>query len=119
MLGQCILLHDDMWSRICWLKKVCSTDEFSKNSDTEQLLRIVKGLVAASKICSRPNHVGYQNESISTVIWKPISKASYVIVSQLQLGVFDVVANFNVGRRVNILIYEFMDIIPSKYTLLE
>ena len=39
-------------------------------------------------------------------------------LSRLQLGLFDVIANFNVGRRVNILIYEFMNIIPGKYTFL-
>ena len=40
------------------------------------------------------------------------------ILSQLQLGVFDVISNFNNGRRVSILIYEFMIIILGKYTLL-
>ena len=42
-----------------------------------------------------------------------------MIWNVFQLGAFVVVANFNVGRRVSILIYEFMDIIPGKYTLLE
>ena len=37
---------------------------------------------------------------------------------QLQLGVFNVIANFNVGRRISILIYDFMNVTPDKYTLL-
>ena len=52
------------------------------------------------------------------MILEHIPKTSYVSLSQLQLGVFDVISNFNVGRRVSILIYEFMNIIPSKDTLL-
>ena len=31
-----------MRSRICWLRKVCSTDEFNKTSDTKQLKKIVQ-----------------------------------------------------------------------------
>ena len=38
------------------------------------------------------------------ITWERIPKTSYVSLSQLQLGVFDVVANFNVGRRASILI---------------
>ena len=52
------------------------------------------------------------------MIWECIPKTSHVSLSQLQLGVFDVISNFSVGRRVSILIYEFMNIIPSKDTLL-
>ena len=52
------------------------------------------------------------------MIWEHIPKTSYVSLSQLQLGVFDVISNFNNGPRVSILIYEFMNIILSKYTLL-
>ena len=52
------------------------------------------------------------------MIWERIPRTSYVSLSQLQLGVFDVISNFSVGRRVSILIYEFMNIIPSKDTLL-
>ena len=50
--------------------------------------------------------------------WECIPKTSHVSLSQLQLGVFDVISNFNVSRRVSILIYEFMNITPGKYTLL-
>ena len=53
------------------------------------------------------------------MIWEHIPKTSYVSLSQLQLGVFDVVANFSDGRRASILIYDFMNITPGKYTLLE
>ena len=96
-----------MWLRIYRLRKFCSTDEFSKTNVTKQLYDIVKGLVAASKICSRTNHVEYQNESFNRntmISWERIPKTSYVSLSQLQLGVFDVVANFNVGRGTSILI---------------
>ena len=52
------------------------------------------------------------------MLWELTSKTSYVSLSQLQLGVFDMISNFIVDRRVSILIYEFMNIIPSKNTLL-
>ena len=53
------------------------------------------------------------------MIWERIPKSSYVSLSQLQLCVFHVTANFNADSRAIILIYEFMNIIPGKYTLLE
>ena len=71
----------------------------------------------ARYVASRTNHVGYHNESFNA-IWERIPKASYVSLSQLQLGVFHVISNFNVGRRVSVSIYQFMNIIPGKYTLL-
>ena len=49
---------------------------------------------------------------------RDIPKTSYVSFSQLQLGVFDTVANFNVGHKASILIYECMNIIIDKYTFL-
>ena len=36
---------------------------------------------------------------------------------QLKFGVFDAVANFNIGRKASILIYEKMNIVPGLFTL--
>ena len=51
------------------------------------------------------------------MIWSPIPKYTYVSFSQFQLGVYDAVANFNIGRKAIILIFEKLNIIPGKYCL--
>lgn len=47
-----------------------------------------------------------QNESFNVTIWDRIPKSRYVSFLQLQFGVFDAVTNFNIGRKVSILVYE-------------
>ena len=46
------------------------------------------------------------------------SETPYLSFSQLQLGVFDALTNFNIGCRASTLIYECMNIIFGKYNLL-
>ena len=58
-----------------------------------------------------------QNESFNAMIWSRIPKSTYVSFSQLQLGVYDAVANFNIGRKASILIFEKLNMIPGKYCL--
>ena len=58
-----------------------------------------------------------QNESFNVMIWSCIPKSTYVSFSQLQLGVYDAVANFNIGRKASILIFEKLNMIPGKYCL--
>ena len=58
-----------------------------------------------------------QNESFNSMIWERIPKTHYVGLTQLELGVYDAVANFNIGRKASILIYEQMKIVPGKHTL--
>ena len=58
-----------------------------------------------------------QNESFNAMIWSRIPKSTYVLFSQLQLGVYDAVANFNIGRKASILIFEKLNMIPGKYCL--
>ena len=39
-----------------------------------------------------------QNESFNAMIWERLPKTKYVSNTQLQLGVYAVLANFNIGR---------------------
>ena len=59
-----------------------------------------------------------QNESFNAMIWDRVPKTRYVARLQLELGVYDAVANFNVGRKASVLIYEQLNIIPGRYTTL-
>ena len=43
------------------------------------------------------------------MIWNRISKTRYVSLTQLELGGYDAVANFNIGREAPVLIYEKMN----------
>lgn len=58
-----------------------------------------------------------QNESFNGTIWERLPKTKYVSRNQLEIGVYDAVANFNVGRKASVLIYEKLKMIPGKYTL--
>ena len=58
-----------------------------------------------------------QNESFNAMIWSRIPKSTYVSFSQLQLGVYDAVANFNIGRKASILTFEELKMILGKYCL--
>ena len=49
------------------------------------------------------------------MIWDRVPKSRYVSFSQLELGVYDVVANFNIGRKASMLIFEKVNMIPGKY----
>ena len=50
------------------------------------------------------------------MIWDRIPKSTYLSFSQLQLGDY-VVANCNIGKKANILIFEKLDMISGKYCL--
>ena len=58
-----------------------------------------------------------QNESFNSMIWDRIPKTRYVSLTQPELVVYDAVANFNIGKRVSVLIYEKMNLIPGTFTL--
>ena len=47
-----------------------------------------------------------QNESFNLMIWDQIPKTRYVSLTQLELGVYDVVADFNIIKKASVLIYE-------------
>ena len=55
------------------------------------------------------------NESFNAMIWSRIPKSTYALFSQLQLDVYDAVANFNNGRKARIFIFEKLNMIPGKY----
>ena len=58
-----------------------------------------------------------QNESFNSMIWDRIPKTRYVSLTELELGVYDAVANFNIGKKASVLIYEKINLIPGKFTL--
>ena len=58
-----------------------------------------------------------QNESFNATIWERIPKSNYISLAQLEFGVYDAVANFNIGRKASVLIYEQLDMIPGVSTL--
>ena len=49
-----------------------------------------------------------QNESFNGTVWNRLPKTTYVGYKQFQLGVYDAVAMFNMGRNASIRIYEKM-----------
>ena len=51
------------------------------------------------------------------MIWACIPKSTYVSFSQLQMGVFDVVAIFNIGRKADNFTFEKLNMIQSKNCL--
>ena len=58
-----------------------------------------------------------QNEAFNGTIWERIPKTKYVSLSQLKFGVYDAVANFNIGKKASVLIYEKMCMLPGGHML--
>ena len=54
-----------------------------------------------------------RNESFNGMIWDRIPKSRYCAYWQLQFGVYDAIANFNIGRKASVLIYEQLEMIPG------
>ena len=50
------------------------------------------------------------------MIWNRLPKVTYVELTQLQIGVFDSLAHFNIGKKAVILIYEALGMNPGFYT---
>ena len=59
-----------------------------------------------------------QNECFNGMIWERIPKTVYVGYDQLQLGVYDAVAHFNIGRKASIEVYQALSINPGRYMML-
>ena len=57
------------------------------------------------------------NESFNGTIWDRIPKTNYVSLENLSFGVYDAVANFNIGMKSSVLIYEKLNMVPGVYTL--
>ena len=55
------------------------------------------------------------NESFNGTIWELIPKNNYVSRPTLEFGVYDAVANFNIGMKATILIYG-LNMVPGVYT---
>ena len=72
-----------------------------------------ESLLEKSLHCKTQN----QNESFNSMIWDRIPKTRYVSLTHLELGVYDAVANFNVGKKASVLIYENMNLLPGKFTM--
>ena len=53
------------------------------------------------------------NESFNGTIWNRVPKQTYVGLRQLEIGVYDAIANFNIGRKASVLIYEKLGIRPG------
>ena len=58
-----------------------------------------------------------QNKCFNATIWERLPKTRFDSRTQLEFGVCDVVANFNIGRKASVLIFEKLNMTPGKYTL--
>ena len=58
-----------------------------------------------------------QNESYNAMIWDRIPKTKYVSLPTFEFGVYDSVANFNIGRKASISVFEKLNMLPGRFTL--
>ena len=56
-----------------------------------------------------------QNESFNATIWERLPKTRFDSRTQLEFGVYDAVANFNIGRKASVLIFEKLNIPSGAY----
>ena len=57
------------------------------------------------------------NESFNDAIWERIPKTTFVTLPNLEFGVYDAVANFNIGMKASVLIYEKLNFAPGVHML--
>ena len=58
-----------------------------------------------------------QNEAFNGMVWNRIPKSTYVGADQFNLGVYDAVANFNIGRKASLKVLEKLGCKDGKYTV--
>lgn len=58
-----------------------------------------------------------QNEAFNGTIWERIPKIKFVSFAQLKFGVYDAVANFNIGKKASVLIIEKLNMVPGENML--
>ena len=58
-----------------------------------------------------------QNKSFNSMIWDHMPKTRYMSLTQLELGMYDAIADSNIGKKASVLIYEKINLIPGKFTL--
>ena len=51
------------------------------------------------------------------MIWDHIPKTRYMSLTQLEPGMYDAIADSNIGKKASVLIYEKINLIPGKFTL--
>ena len=57
------------------------------------------------------------NESFNRMIFDRIPQQTFVSLTQLEIGVYDAVANFNIGAKASIDILKILDVEPSFHTI--
>ena len=83
------------------------TPIFQELSTTELLKTCVHG------------HTRNLNESLNVIIWKCILRSCYVILPHLELGVFEVATNFNVGLKASLVFYKGINLTTGKYSFID
>ena len=87
--------------------------------DTVMKLKRIFAEVSDESLLEKYLHGKTQNqtECFNSMIWDLIPNTRYVSLTQLELGVYDAVANFNIGKKAYVLIYEKMNLILGKFAL--
>ena len=55
------------------------------------------------------------NESFNSMIWDRLPKTRYVSLANLKFGVYDAVANFNIGMKASVLVFEQLNMLPGAF----
>lgn len=58
-----------------------------------------------------------KNESFNGTVWERLPKSKFNSIVQLKFGVYEVVANFNIGRKASVLIFERMKMRSGQFIL--
>ena len=59
-----------------------------------------------------------QNECFNGIIWERIPKTVYVRYDQLQLGIYDAISHFDIGKKAIIEVYQALNIDPGRYMMI-
>ena len=87
---------------------------YPRNIVLEHLRPIYKGL-SSDVLLNKCLHGLTQNanESFNAMIWERLPKTKYVGYTQLEIGVYDAVVNFNDGRSASLSILKQIGLVPG------
>jgi len=58
------------------------------------------------------------NESFNDTVYDRIPKTQFCSTNTFHFGVYDAAANYNIGSKASVLLFERLGMIPGKYTLI-
>ncbi|MBY0580425.1 MAG: hypothetical protein K2P53_01900, partial [Rickettsiales bacterium] len=87
--------------------------------DIIELLKPIYKELSSDELLAKCMHgkTQNQNESHNMMIWERVPKTKFCSLLHLKFATYDAIANFNIGRKASVMIYEKLNMIPGKFMI--